>query len=168
MSLFGKLFTANKEAEKPDPSLSRKVEIHIRPTQSADPQKPSIAKLGNDILVSIFEILQDTHARSLRTLRLVNSNYNFLAEYISYHTLELNLSIDGAPKSKARLEYLKRYQLLAAVRRLKVIDAVDECDCDACPELPLRSSLSDRQPAFIALLFLQELLPSMTGLRDIE
>ena len=156
-----KMYKPNPYPEKPRIAIQQK---HIR---AYDTSRPSIEKLGDDVLTIIFEELQRSHPKSMPNVRLTCSVFNPLAEYLSYSVLKLDLSRNGAAKTKRYLNYIERHGLLPAIRVIRVSAADDECNCSNCAapgdQEPKKNAVGPAQ----SVERLRQLLSLMTGLRDI-
>lgn len=127
--------------------------IDRKPLKRRDCHSPSIAILGDDILLAVLQTLQDSHAASLPNVRLVSSTLNHLAKYVSHSDVSLTFSNDENPLVKQRLDYIEEQGLLPAIRVLKVVGSFH-----TTTNLP--------PPPSEAFHRLHELLPAMKGLRD--
>ena len=152
---------AKPKAEATSSSKERRI-IQPKALVALDPSQPSLAMLGNDVIIMILQVLQALHPKSMANVRLVSSDLNHLAEYVSYSVLKLNLAEENAGKIEKHLDHVEKRGLCPAVRSIEVTAIDDICDCSSCatssdPKLPTESVLHFRR-----------LLGLMTGLRDIQ
>ncbi|KAI1086188.1 hypothetical protein F5B19DRAFT_487680 [Rostrohypoxylon terebratum] len=120
---------------QPDPPVLVKPK---RP-QAADPRVPSLACLGDEIIMIIAGLLQDTSPKTISSLALVCSAYHRIARYVQHQELVLENSI-------RKLDYVRKSGIPQAIRKLEIRGNQDD---------GLLSQLC-------------ELIPKMTGLKHIS
>ncbi|KAI1440657.1 hypothetical protein F5Y02DRAFT_401963 [Annulohypoxylon stygium] len=87
--------------------------IEPKQPQAADPQAPSLACLGDEIITIIADLLQDTSPQATSSLALVCSAYHRIVRYTQHRELVLG-------NSARKLDYVTRSGILQAVRKLEV------------------------------------------------
>ena len=124
--------------------------IKSRDPAPNDANRPSLIRLGTDVVALIVEVIHDTSPRTLPALSCVNSWLYSLARYSQHGSVQLHLGRRQPDKTAASAERLRSIVaagLLPAIRTLRLTSG-DKHDLAATAELC-------------------KLLPAMTGLRDL-
>ncbi|KAH8678262.1 hypothetical protein BX600DRAFT_493560 [Xylariales sp. PMI_506] len=120
-------------------------QITARMPVPADSTQPSLLTLPKDIILQIFEFVQEASPRSITELASVSSYFYQIARYVRHRHVSINL--DQA-RSFDRLKFISKNALLPTIRTFQVLGTLE----DDSPILPL----------------LANTILAMTGLRDME
>lgn len=155
MTLLDELQYTCTEGDRPkrfsqdNPSVVRY--ISVQQPRSHVQENCSLALLPNPVVQHILQLLQDTHPEDVLTVAEVCSFLYEQARYIQHQVVNVDLLKDQ--HLGARLDLIQHYGLLSAVRELpverKLYEVPDEC---------YRKILAR----------LEEMIPYMTGLRDLH
>lgn len=113
--------------------------------------KPSIAHLSNDIVRCILNFVQDSSAEDVLKMASLSSSLYLQARYVQHRVVYINL--DKRRYVRDRLELILRYGLLPAIRTLELSGNNHD-------------ELLEEERGILALL--ADMLPAMTGLRDLD
>jgi F-box domain len=125
--------------------------ILVREPVPLDPGRPSLAQLPDDVVLLVLSFVDKSDLRKVASL---SSAFYEKARRVQYHTVHINLS--QRPEGLGRLDVLARNLLLPAVRVLEV----DSSSSNVAQE----GEEGDK----MLLTRLAEMLPNMTGLRDLH
>jgi hypothetical protein len=125
------------------------VRIPARTPVPLDPGRPSLAQLPDDVMLMVLTFVDGSDL--LRIVSLSSSLYA-LARHVQNHTVHINL--DQRNQARSRLDVLRSNHLLPTVRVLEVSTS-SNTDQDGGEEDEILSCLAN-------------MLPSMTGLRDLH
>jgi len=140
--------------------------IQFSPSLAEDDRQPSLVMLGRDILIIIFDFIQETSPRSLQAIALVSSEFYHLAEHSRYRHLKLNLDPSTIEVCRGRLQHIEKQKLLSVIRFLEVNEP-GESDFryrQRCLKGNSNSENADQYHNCIDSI--SESIPSMTGLKD--
>jgi len=141
------------------PSHKQPKAIQLKSSAARDNMQPSLIKLGRDILIMVFNLLQETSAASLQAVASVSTEFYHLAEHSRHRHLTLNLEPSTIEASLNRLHHLEKQELLAAVRSLDVSDPGEFLfKYRECKNIDQHSECIDS---------ISTLIPRMTGLKDV-
>jgi hypothetical protein len=116
-----------------------------------DSRRPSLAFLPDDIMLHLLSFVRDSSPEDLRTIASLGSFLYAKARYVQQRTVTINL--DKLRHARNRLDIISRYDRLRAIQIVEIngskttYSLVEE---------------DNRMPALVA-----EMLPGMTGLRDL-
>jgi hypothetical protein len=125
------------------------VRITARTPVSLDPGRPSLAQLPDDVVLLVLNFVDDSDLLEIASL---NSVLYKLARHVQNHTVHINL--DQRNQAWSRLDVLRNNLLLPTVRMLEV-SASSNTNQERGEEDEILSCLAN-------------MLPSMTGLRDLH
>jgi hypothetical protein len=117
-----------------------------------DPGRLSLAHLPDDVVLRVLSFVQDSSPDDVRKIALLSSALYEKARYVQHHTVHIDLDLDQSRRALGHLDVLShnRLLLLPAIRVLK---------------------LSGSKTNIILteiLTLLVDMLPDMTGLRDLH
>lgn len=149
MGLSDKLRRFGDAIKRPAKATARRhILIQPRTALRADAERPSLLNLGTDILSIIVDFVQDTHPASVLSIALVSSYLHSIARYSQHRSITVKVPREDDAALCDRLDYTEKQGLLPAIRQVQIIDS---------------DYFKDG-----ALLRICELLPKMTGLRDVS
>ncbi|KAN0107976.1 hypothetical protein V8E51_007718 [Hyaloscypha variabilis] len=126
------------------------VRILAREPVPLDPGRPSLSQLADDVVLLVLSFVDNS---DLRKVALLSSAFYEKARRVQHHTVHINLS--QRSQALGRLDVLARNLLLPAVRVLEV----DSSSSNVAQE---------REEGNEILTRLADMLPNMTGLRDLN
>ncbi|KAI1375971.1 hypothetical protein F4677DRAFT_419907 [Hypoxylon crocopeplum] len=137
---------------QPNEKISRvPISITAREPVPLERGRSSIAYLPNDVIFRILGFVQDSSTEDILTVASLSSSLYAQARYVQHRVVHIDL--DNSRHAHDRLDLLVRCHLLPAVRMLEVSGShYDE--------------LQEENIEVIARL--ADMLPSMTGLRDLD
>ena len=92
-----------------------------RPLQPLDPTRPCpIAKLSDDLILCIFDLVQATSPQSVADIVLLHPRFYTQARCVQHRRVVIDLD-NGHEVAARHLDLIKRDDLLAAVRELRVV-----------------------------------------------
>jgi len=142
--------------------------IQLKTSVAQDDMQPSLVKLNRDILIMIFDLLQETSKGSLQAVALVSIDFYHLAEHSRHRHLRLDLGPSTIAASQNRLQHLERQKLLAAVRFLDVKDPGFTTFKHGQQYIADNSSNENINQYTGCLDLIRNLIPAMTGLKDVS
>ncbi|KAK5083246.1 hypothetical protein LTR70_007962 [Exophiala xenobiotica] len=141
------------------PGHKQPTAIQLKSSAAQDNMQPSLIKLGRDILIMVFDLLQETSAGSLQAVASVSTEFYHLAEHSRHRHLTLDLEPSTIEASLNRLHHLEKQELLAAVRFLDVSNPGEFLfKHRECKNIDQHSECMNS---------ISTLIPRMTGLRDV-
>ncbi|KAI1505959.1 hypothetical protein F5X99DRAFT_427839 [Biscogniauxia marginata] len=99
----------------------------------------SLMDLGNEILIMIVDLIQDTSPNTIPAVALMNSRFRKLAQYSQHRTVTLQAGGD----MDDRLGFIEKNELLPAVRCVKVMGNAKDPMTLLCLMLPRMTGLRD-------------------------
>lgn len=130
------------------------IRITARDPVLLDLERSSLALLPHHVLVRILSFIQDSDSSDIWVIAAVSSILYETVRYIQYHTLSINLDKSGVARN--HLDLLSRNLLCPAVRTLKILGSKQKIEG--------QDEVEDDE----ILTQLANMLPGMTGLRDIH